>query len=76
MGDHYNGVVWAYKHIAKETCLVLTLGKALRGELLSSEPIYFPPRVAPLLSIVGPGPERIVRWSDPMRIRTWLCCTR
>jgi hypothetical protein len=30
MGDQYNGVVWAYKHIAEETCLtpVTDLGKA------------------------------------------------
>jgi len=24
MGDQYNGVVWAYKHIAEETCLIPT----------------------------------------------------
>lgn len=39
VGDQYNGVVWAYKHIAEETCLIPTTDLSKADAILDVRPI-------------------------------------
>lgn len=42
MGDQYNGVVWAYKHIAEETCLTPTTDPGKADAILEVHRIWTP----------------------------------
>jgi hypothetical protein len=42
MGDQYNGVVWAYKHLAEETCLIPTTSLSNADAILEVHRIWTP----------------------------------